>query len=222
MGVLQGAMFESSSSLFEPNGEPILDAYKVKAQELAKELATHYTDDIGGIGKVGEILVTDYGKLQAMKNSGLLGFKPGESTELIEAVNRGTQMWAYESLLPSGYEAVQLAEGGSDPELPEKASEFLCYAGGGFDAERYFPFRSLAPAAEYKTNGLDPIQGVLVRDGSRLPVSGDSFKVYPQTPPASLLAPLTEPKNGTLGFIEPWFWHDVFAFPSSKNKVLGC
>jgi hypothetical protein len=221
LGIVQGAMFEASSSLFEPNGEPVLDAYKVKTSELAREMATRFTDDIGQIGRVGDILVSDYGKLKAMRESGLLGFKPGEAKEVIEATAASTQMWSYENLLPSAYEAVQLEEAGGNSQLPEKATAFECEVGGGPDEETYYPFRSAAAGGEYKTNGSG-ILGVLVRVHSKLPEFEGNFKVYPQLPPASLFKPLREPKGGSLGYFEPWFWHNTFDFPSSKNRKVVC
>jgi flagellin-like protein len=219
LGVIQGAMFEASSSLFESNGEAVLRAFKVKSSEMARELAAHYADDIGGIGKVGNILVTDYGKLQAMRNSGLLGFKPSESKELIEAAAASTQMWSYEVLMPSAFEAVQLEAGGFfNPKVPEKATLWACNDITEPTVPQY-PFGKAAAADEYKVNGSGAL-GVLVRAHSKLPEPGGL--VYPEMPPAGLFTPIREPSNGSKAYADPWFWHNTFDFPSSTNRKLRC
>jgi hypothetical protein len=168
MGVLQGAMFESASSLFESSGEPVLNAYKLKVEDLALDLSNRFLADSKAIGKIGEILVSDYGKLQAVKESGLLGYTPETFESAIDGTEWGVEAWAYEKLLPVGFEAIKL-EGATPAGKPlENASELQCEAGSGRNTFPYNPFTQVA-GGEYKMTAPAEAFGVLIRIGSTLP-----------------------------------------------------
>jgi hypothetical protein len=216
LGILQGIMFEGSSSLFESDGEPLLDHFKLKAEDLAIELSNRYVADSVGAAKIGDILVSDYGKLQAIDKSGLLGYNAETFSKAIEAVEWGVKGWTYENLLPTVYEAVKL-----ESATPLKsASEFQCEAGSGRLSFPYNPFAKI-PGAEYKIERPTESFGVLVKRGSTLPKE-EGAEEKPVQPTAKLLEPLIEPTTGTLGYFAPWFWHDVWHFPSSTTHSTYC
>jgi hypothetical protein len=220
MGVLQGALFEASSSLFESSGEPLLAAYDLKVEDLALDLSNNFLADSKAIGKLGEILVTDYGKLQAVQKSGMLGYTPETFESAIDGTGWGVEAWAYEKLLPVGFEAIKL-EGATPGGKPlENVSELQCEAGSGRNPFPYNPFSQVA-GGEYKSTAPSEIIGVLVRAGSTLPRE-EGPEVHPQQPTAKVLKPLVEPSAGTLGYYAPWFWHSVYNFPSSKTRTVSC
>jgi hypothetical protein len=219
LGVLQGIMFEGSSSLFESNGEPFLDRFKVEAQDLATELSTRYVEDSKGAAKVGEILVSDYGKLRAMEASGMLGYNAESYDKAIEAVQTGVEGWSYENLIPTAYEAVKLEGGGPAGPL-KNAAEYQCEAGSGRLSFPYNPFAQI-PGAEYRIEQPAEAFGVLVKIGSALPRE-EGPEEKPLQPTAETLEPLIKPAHGTLGYFAPWWWRYVYHFPSSKTRSTFC
>lgn len=144
--------------MFESDGEPFLDRFKVKVQDLATELSSRYVEDSKGAAKVGDILVSDYGKLQAINSSGMLGYNAETYDKAIEAIEWGVKGWTYENLMPTAYEAVKLEGGG--PQGPLKnAAEFQCEAGSGRLSFPYNPFSQVA-GAEHKIDSPAPAKKV--------------------------------------------------------------
>jgi hypothetical protein len=220
LGVLQGIMFESSSSLSESDGEPVLNRFKTEVQDFAIELSNRYVEDSKGAAKVGDILVSDYGKLQAIEASGMLGYNAETYASAIEAVEWGVKSWTYENLMPTAYEAVKL-EGGTLEGPLKNASEYECSEGEGRYQRNYYPFKQIK-GAEYKIESPSEYFGVLVKVGSQLPEREGNYEEYPPQPTAKILEPLIEPAHGTLAYFAPWWWHDVYHFPSSKTRHTYC
>lgn len=221
LGIFQGTMFESAASIYGKEGDPLLEEFEVKSEDLAAEFAHRYTDASAGVGFVGELLVSDAGKLRAVQASGMLGFKEKGFKESIVGVEKGTELWTYQSLLPVAYEAISLEQGGLNEPLPAVTGEYECAAHDG-RTSFYRPFKKVTPAAEYRLLEPSPSLGLLVLAGSRLP-SESVDPVYPKTPAKALLEPLVEPATGKgLAYFAPWFWRNAYDYPSAKTKTLAC
>ncbi len=219
LGVLQGIMFETSSSLFEPNGEPFLEHFETTVQDLAAELSERYVEDSKNAAKIGDLLVSDPGKLEAIAKSGMLGYNAETYASAIEAVEWGVKAWSYENLMPAAFEAIKLV--GNPYEPLKNASELECGEGENFVIQHYRPFPKVPAGAEYKSEAPTESIGVLVKGGSPLP-GNEGSKNVPLQPTAKVLEPLISPTHGTLGYYAPWWWHDVYHFPSSKTRVAEC
>lgn len=220
LGVLQGALFESASSLYEANGEPLLESFETHAEDLVIDFAHRYVNASEAIGRVGEMLVSDSGKLQAIRHSGLLGISAGGWGRSIAAIERGTQLWGYQNLFPFAYEAVGLEPGGLNP-VRLHAGEYICVGKYGRDEISYNPFSETPAGAEYRSSEPTESLGVMVLRGSKLP-DNEGAEVYPVLPSAKLLKPLIEPEAGSIGYYAPWFWRSAFAYPSAKTRHVLC
>jgi hypothetical protein len=222
LGVLQGIIFESAASIYESNGEPLLEEWRLDASDVAVELADRYQDASTGIAFVGELLVSDYGKLQAVRKSGLLGISAKGFGKTTEALELGAEQWSYQALLPAAYEAVGLTVGGSNgPPLLAAASDFECNWEAGRAQGFWHPFPNAPISAELRSTEPTETLGLLVRAGSKLP-SDTPDEVRPASPTKALLAPLVEPGEAGAPYHAPWFWRQAFGYPSGQTKNVFC
>lgn len=223
-GTLSGALFIAAQLIFGPQGAPAAETFKLETADFATELAETYLDASKGLGLVGELLVSDYGKLTAVKKSGLLGISEKTLGKLERVLGPGSRSWSYQKLLPTSYEAIALQAGAlHDNPLPENASEYECtyYVGGRGIESEYRPFPKAPKYAQLRAKSPTDSLGLMVLGGSSLP--GSSAKEEPQMPPNKLLTPIFKPESeGGLGLYAPWFWRSAFGYPSSQVKAVNC
>ncbi len=223
-GTISGALFIAAQLIFGPQGAPAAETFKLQTADFATELSETYLHASQGLGLIGEILVSDYGKLSAVAQSGLLGINEKKLGKLEGVLGPGSRSWSYQKLLPSAYEAISLQAGESyNRPLPETASEYECsYEVGGSGVEKeYKPFPKAPKHAQLRSKSPADALGLIVLGGSELP--GKSFKAEPQMAPEKLLEPIFKPESeGGLGLYAPWFWRSAFGYPSSKLKTVNC
>ncbi len=152
-GTLSGALFIAAQMIYGPQGAPAAETFKLETTDFASELAETYLDASKGLGLIGEILVSDYGKLTAVKEGGLLGINEKTLAKLEEALGPGSQSWSYEKLLPTSYEPVTLKTGlNLDKVLPENATEYLCTWSESYGLySEYKPFENTSNHAQLRT-----------------------------------------------------------------------
>lgn len=221
LGVIQGLMFESAGSIYGSEGEPLYEGWELKADDVAVELAKRNLEASIGIGYVGEILVSDYGKLQAMRNSGLLGISAKGFGKTIEGLEVGAEQWSYQNLLPIAYEAVDLTVGGINSPMRPSASEFECEWEAGKSEGFWRPFAKAPKQAELRSTEPTETLGLLVKVGSKLPQDSPD-EVTPVSPTEKLMKPIVEPGSEGLPYYGPWFWRQTFNYPSAKTKKVFC
>ncbi len=224
-GTLSGGLFIAAQMIFGPEGSPVAEEFKLKSDDVAIELAEKYLAASNGLGLTGELLVSDYGKLEALRTSGLLGIDSKALGKLKVALGPGSKQWSYQELLPAAYEAISLQKGEIDNNpLPKNASEYVCnyYAG-----EKYFPqykpFEKAPEDAQLRSSAPSESLGVLVIKGSKLP-NHDGNKETPRSPTKGLLEHLFEPVTESgkgLGFLAPWFWRSTFGYPGGETRVVN-
>ena len=223
-GTLSGALFIAAQSLYSDEGSPIGEEFQLDAEEVAVELSKRYLAASNGLGRIGELLVSDYGKLSAIDKSGLLGINSEGVEEITSVLGPGSRQWTYQALLPITYEAVSLQPGTHNSPLPAKATEFECdYVESGPNGPIrgvYAPFHTAAQAELFSPAPTRSL-GVLVKVGSTLPHGEEQEE--PRSPPASLLEPLFKSESkGGLGLYAPWFWSSTFEYPAGKIKTARC
>jgi hypothetical protein len=227
-GTLSGGLFIAAQMIFGPEGTPTAEEFKLKSDEIAVQLAETYLASIKGLDLTAELLVSDYGKLTAASEQGLLGISTKDLGKMETMIGPGSQQWSWENLLPVAYEAVALEKGETNNNpLPANASEFVCgyYEGGAPTPETYKPFPKAPKEAQLHSSGPSPALGVLVLKGSKLP-EHDGKKVSPRTPPEGLLKRLFEPvteneKTTGMGLEAPWFWRTTFGYPGKETRVVN-
>jgi hypothetical protein len=218
LGVFQGTFFEAAANVKDPLGDPLLAKFEVRTTDLATELAKRYVEASTAIGYIGEILVSDHGKLQAVSESGLLGTSEAASKGTIKVGKATSELWTYQSLLPAAFEPITLKAGGRNEPLPAKASEFICTWRTRSKGVTYRPFEEATEAGEYKADQPTDALGVFVIAGAKLPQSNGAEQIKPTLPTARLLKPLT----ANPGYFQPWFWREAYGFPSSKARSISC
>jgi hypothetical protein len=219
VGTLAGVLFITAQMIFDKEGAPEAEDFKLETADFAKALAERYLDASTGLGLVYEILVTDHGKLTAIAN--LPGLNSRSIGKLTGALKAGSRQWSLEKLMPAAFEAVSLqASSESENEtLPKNADEYKChYYVGDHLNETYFPFH--APAeAQLRTVGPAEELGVLVIKGSELP--GGSVQEEPRSPQKELLEKYFGSAAGA-GLYAPWFWRSAYGYPSTATQKVEC
>jgi len=223
LGVIQGALFETAASIYGPTGEPLLDEFQVSVNDLAEDLGGRFVDASIAVGSLGEILVSDWGKLRAIQESGLLGFNNKGYAKSLEALKYGTEQWSWQKLMPAAYEAIKIEPGSLNEPLPEHAGAYRCVYKFGRDYPEYNPFGGTPEGAELKIAQAPESIGVLVIKGSRLPSGGSLEAHYPKTPTQKLMETLlnSEAKGG-VGLYKPWFFRDAFDYPAKGTRTVSC
>ncbi len=224
-GTLSGGLFIAAQLTIGPQGAPEAEEFDIVAKEFAGQLAERYLRASSGLGYIGELLVSDHGKLAAVSASGLLGIDAARVSELEQQLGPGSKAWSYERLMPSAFEAVGLeAQEPANSPLPSNANEYRCTVVAETVEENYKPFNASAEAQMHTTEPNESL-GVLVVKGSTLPGGGSGAEEHPVSPKAELLEPIfkspTELK-GALGLKAPWFWRTAFDYPSAANRTVKC
>ena len=204
-----------------PEGSPLLGEFQVDAADLAVDLAKNLQAGSGELGTVGELVVSDYGKLRAVsEDPNLAGFSPRVAEGITGTVEIGSRQWIYQTVFPAAYEALNLRPGNVNGTVPATAHDYQCQwteIAGSTPIEGYYRPFSPEPPAEYRYASPGPTLGVLAKRGAPVPHDGGK-EIKAESPPASLFAPLYKPVGeGGLGMYVPWFWHQAFGFPDVKS-----
>ena len=201
-------------------GSPLLGEFRVSAADLAVDLASNFQSASDALGTVGELVVSDYGKLRAVaEDPALAGFTPRTVQAATAGLEAGSRKWIYQGLFPAAYEALNLKPGRVNGSVPGTAHEYECQwteIAGNIPIEGYYRPFSPESNAEYRYSPPATL-GVLVKRGTTL--DGDGGKeVKPASPPDKLFGPLYKPpsENG-LGVFVPWFWRQAFGFPDVRS-----
>lgn len=222
-GTLSGALFIAAQLIFGPQGAPEAEEFGLQAADFATELSEKYLSASGGLGFIGELLVSDHGKLTAVSKAGLLGISSETLNELATELGPGSRAWSYEQLMPLQFEAIGLEAAGENKPLPATANSYVCRVnvGKGLE-EKYKPFDA-EPEAELRATAPGESLGLLVLKGSELPSSG--VEEHPRSPKGELLEHIFKtPKElkGALGLKPPWFWRSVFDYPTKSTQTVKC
>ena len=223
-----------------PGGNPELTS-QISQQDitnLATELTTRYSDMQTALGHFGDLIVTDYGKLEAFNRAGIDNFDETTRDTFRLGISIAAAQFAWSKLLPTLYNLDLTFNGqGPNPNTPPGADQFVCWYGGQY-GENYRPFgphtqNGPATAAEqyvvpipYRTiyGGQYPDSAqTYVLAGPGIP--GQSSKVtYVPLPKASLISNLFQGPTGSLGditqpgFFAPWFYEQTFRNP----RIVNC
>jgi hypothetical protein len=227
IGAIAGGIGIGSLYTKGENGAAELENFQVRAAEVAVELAKSLKTGSDGIDSLGELVVTDYGKLRRVKEN-FAGFTPKAVEAAAERLETGMEQWSYKTLFGAAYEAVSLVETefAFNAPLPSRAHDYTCRwaeNSGGFGPieGEYRPFNA-SPVAEYRLDGPPPVLWVLIERGSRLPSFGGREE-KPISPPESLFGSVYTPlSQGGFGMHPPWFWREVFGFPSAEVRAVEC
>lgn len=226
IGTLAGAIGIGAEYANGSEGSPLLGEFQLSAADLAVDLAKNLEAGSAEIGTLGELIVTDYGKLKAVSsNPALAGFTPKAAGSATEALGTGGMQWTYRTLFPTAYEAVTLQPGGENPTVPERAADYLCsfaeYTVS--EAELVIQYHPFSPVAQAEYHPGQPAQSaLLIERGAVLP-GHKRPQSEPKSPPASLLEPIYKPlSQGGVGLYVPWFWRQSFGFPGPTVKDISC
>lgn len=108
LAIFQSALLEGASAIAGKSGEPLLENFQVRANEVGEEVSKHYKEASSQLGQLADILVSDHGKLTDVRNDELLGINTKALKNLRTSAERGAQLWSYEALMPAAYEAIKL------------------------------------------------------------------------------------------------------------------
>jgi hypothetical protein len=223
-GTLSGLLFVAGQTLYGNEGLPAFENFSIEASKVAEQFGKRYESASSQLGRIGEILVSDPGKLAAVASNPEYAVNEEAVASAKEALTAGASEWAYEALLPLAYEAIGLRKGElqNDP-LPTEASKYTCeFAEADGGSGGYEPFAKAPASANIVTKLPQPTLGVLVGLGSNLPVQGDPEE-KPRSPSEELMKALWEPRTeGGLALYKPWFFHTTFDYPSAATKTVLC
>jgi hypothetical protein len=217
VGVLSGALYVGADVATESSGDPVPNRFQVATSDFATDLADFYFRASAEVSHLGNLLVTDWGKLSFFNdNRSDYEFTTTTLSGIADDVASNSRGWAYRSLMPAAYEAFQLEETISlnDP-LPQNANDYLCTLplseGGG----NYRPFDAPANAQYHLTDLGEPILLVMVEQGSNPPDvdPSDSGSALDSPPAAVIDAVFADPSTaGGGGQFRPWFWRHGLGF----------
>jgi hypothetical protein len=179
-----------------PDGAPLLDAIDERSSQVLSRIFVNYEYARGSLVDMGKIIVSDYGKLNAVAgkvNAGPWSF-PSPDTPLRTAINKGFKTWMYSDLMPLVWAAYQVpgVHGGNARDL-----ECTVFSGGMLTDNEPYLFTS--DAAQYleavgMNKGQFPkpeIRNQTVALGRH----GFPDDEYAKSPPTSLTDPLFAPAN---------------------------
>ena len=223
-GTLSGMAFIAGQTLHGSEGLPAFEGFSINAGKFSEEFVKRYELLSSQLGRVGEILVSDRGKLAAVADNPIYAMNEEAVAAAKEGLAASGSQWGYSALLPMVYEAIGLEKGEQQNNpLPTEASKYSCEFfehGGGSGA--YNPFKSAIAGGQVTTKLPQPTLGLLVGAGSELPIQGDP-ESRPPTPSEELMEELWKSKvEGGLGLYKPWFFHSTFDYPSSSTKTVLC
>ena len=191
-GVLATILYLAEDLPSDADGGPTIDtSFKVSAADFAAKLGASYVATLRGLGHVRDLIVTDWSKLSAFATDPRYAINSEYQDRLGDVIEFGAARFAYETLLPAGYEMVRLSLGGTNKGITD-AQEFTCGYDAFDQASPYNPFGSASESAAWYV----PVWGrlhILVESGSTLPTFNSVDAIEPPSPTADLIDPLFQP-----------------------------
>jgi hypothetical protein len=235
LGVVASAINIGEDLDVDSDGSPNEGKFKVAVDDLAETLAGNFETQVTLLAHVGDLLVSDYGKLQAVGgNPAEFGFSGDQLNVTLDTLRLGNAQTIWSTLLPAAYPPNLYAPGKTNPN-PAKLGQYQCWY---LDQDpnnpveyiptQYHPFPAPNPNAALL---LPPPEGGIIamsKAGSPLP----GGKIYsprrPPMPPKSLTKNLFKPAtfdgNGNpigLGFFKPWFFANLPQGKTTKCSKVG-
>lgn len=218
LGFIAAGLLVSGDTANLPNGAPNLSAFNVEAADFAADLAESYGMATSELTHLGDLIVSDPGKLQAFDQGSQYALN--DTPALNTGLTLAAAQFGWKSLFPAAFQIIQLPQGTGVNSGVTDARNYQCSVMYGSQAGSYYPF----PNAQSSAQLLNPALWVVVRKGAGLPngSNGDS----PATPPASLTDPLFQAyasgSNGIsqYGLIKDWFYREAFNLGTAP--VVNC
>lgn len=218
-GMVSGLAFVFQDAISDADGAQTLgEMVNTTAAELPAETARRYQSASEQFGQLGDVIVTDYGKLSKAATSTQIQIDETTISKSIGELMAGSYSFAYKRLLPIGYNAYGLPFSGLSPTA-NTPQQYLCNWGGGIKFE---PFKFSGPGTWIPLSSDNPRLAIYGNDrpvmlalGEKYPESRGS---HVQVPPSSLVNPLTQPVTfddqgtpQTFGQYLPWLLRHNFA-----------
>lgn len=218
LGFLAAGLLVSGDTANLPNGAPNLGAFNVAAADFAADLAESYGMATSELTHLGDLIVSDPGKLQAFDQGSQYALN--DTPALNTGLTLAAAQFGWKNLFPAAFQIVQLPQGTGINTGVTDARNYQCSYQSGFGAGSYFPFTNAQPSAQL----LNPTLWVVVRKGAAIPNGSD--RNTPASPPASLADPLFQPyssgANGITqyGLTKDWFYREAFNLATAP--VVNC
>lgn len=215
--------FLTEDVLVDPNGAgTVSQIVKTTAGDLPSQLEGRYLAESEQLGQLGNMLVADYGKLQAANTSGALQIDEDALDALTGSMMVGAYRFAYGKMLGAGYDSYALPPSQIAPAATSP-SNYLCNYGlgsqtpfGGIGESSYVTQAQNTPALP--VFGNTNVMWTALGEKGKEPVNN-----LP-SPPESLMAPLFQPvsPNGngvpqTFGAYKPQWYRSNFV-----PKLFSC
>jgi hypothetical protein len=229
-GVLNGGLGLIADTTNEPDGSSEVQTIESAAPNLGLEAVQTLQDTAQQLPKIGQILVSDYGKLAvAGPGAGNTWWDSDVSSNVLDFVEGGMLGWAYSNMLPVAYQGylLQPGVGGEDGsnEALSTAQVYKCWTQGNFGNSSYEPFKSLPSTGSGELavisadGGPQGYIGTIWALGTKINRFKDNTtsKVV-SVPTQDLTDPLFQPyvpdtattNGGGVGLYKPWFFADNF------------
>jgi hypothetical protein len=117
-----------------------LGQIQTTAKELPSELSSRFIAATNQLGLFQSIIVSDYGKLQALGTATVFQGDPFTNDVLQQQILNGVKLFAYGRLLGSGYNGWGLLPDSNNPGYPSSPAAYSCFDNDSF--EEVNPFES--------------------------------------------------------------------------------
>lgn len=215
-----------SDGLTENNGTGTLgDMVNTVASELPSETANRYLAASEQFGHLGDIVVTDYGKLLKAGTSTQIQIDEDTITGGINQLMIGGYRFAYKRLLGVAYNNYGLPYTDLSPNAATP-QDYVCYTAPGY-YDKVKPFNSAGTGGWITQNSNNP--GISVFGGQEpimlaLGEKDSSTAIEVRTPPSKLVGPMVQPISytsqgipKTFGEFAPWWQRHDF-----KQEMFSC
>lgn len=218
LGFLAAGLLIGADTANLPDGAPDVGAFEVSAANFAAQLASSYGEASGQLNQLGNLIVTDAGKLTTFDQGSQYGFNP--TSAIWSAIRLGAAQFSWTSLFPSAFTLARLPRGTGINQGITDANSYQCSTMDGSDSGSYYPFNNAQPSQQLLTSELF----VLVFAGSTLP-NGSNYET-PRMPSPAFMNPLFAPysTNGSTitqyGMVRPWFFRNAYA--NGGTATVNC
>lgn len=195
IAAVSGLAFVFGDGLTQPDGSATLGPIvQTEANQLPGELAARYLSSSEQFGHLGDIVVSDYGKLKAAGTSTQIQIDENTISGSINNLMVGGYRFAYKRLLATVYDSYGLPQSGLSPNAVTP-QEYICYTSPGY-YDKVKPFGKSGPGTWITQNGNNPALPVF---GGNEPVmlalgeKGNETAIEVDVAPSKLVNPLTQP-----------------------------
>jgi hypothetical protein len=191
------AVFGFGAYLSQPKGAPNLGPVDARVAELSGKVLDSLSAASAQIELLGKIVVSDYGKLNAVAdNVDTAEWRLGDASKVEAVMRKASQRFYYQALMPTGYLLFWIMP--PPPAGPVNARDFFTY--GGRPKRKIVPFANEPDSGQYRPTVAVQANGTPVSPVFALRAFNSA-----NTPPASLTDPLLasprDPAGPGLGFL---------------------